>query len=375
MSRLVRFMLVASLGPFVAACGDDGSTSATSGGSGGAGATSTSGGPGSSSAGDPSSSGPGAGGDATASSSGDADSSSSASSGPGAGGGSTGSGIADEFPGDEGIESHPDVLFADGFEGYGVADDLYAKWDAVYQMDRIRFPTEPENVFYGAQSIEFTVPQQEAELSNAVDKILTEERDVLYLRYYSKFQPPYDVVGSSHNGAMIAAHYFIDGQATPGIPADGTNKFLVNFENWRGEPETPSPGELNVYVYHPEQLSQWGDHFFPSGKSLPYSETPRDFGADFVARPDIVQELDRWYCYEFMVKANTPGARDGRIIGWLDGMVVADWGNLRFRDIDSLKIDRFGLDFHIGSNTSGETKKWYDQVVAATSHIGPLRRP
>ncbi len=298
--------------------------------------------------------------------------------GNGGGGGPympSGDGIASEYPGDVGIENDPNVLFADDFESYTQATDLEQRYDAVYQIPQIRFATESENVFAGSQALEFTVPQQDAELSNAVDKILSEPRDVLYLRYYSKFQPPYDVVGSSHNGSMISAQYFIDGQATPGIPADGTNKFLVNLENWRGEAAEPSPGLLNVYVYHPEQRSQWGDHFFPSGLVLPNTSIPGDFGANFLAREEILPELDRWYCYEYMVQANTPGERDGRITIWFDGALAADFENLRFRDIESLKIDRFGLSFHIGSNPAGETKKWFDNVVAATSYIGPMLAP
>jgi hypothetical protein len=38
-------------------------------------------------------------------------------------------------------------------------------------------------------------------------------------------------------------------------------------------------------------------------------------------------------------------------------------------------IDRFGLSFHIGSNPKGESRKWYDDVVAATSYIGPVSGP
>src|SRR5690606_1420143 len=189
-------------------------------------------------------------------------------------------GIAARYPGDRGIEADPQVIFADDFESYGDPSELWDRWDAVYQSDRIRFATEPENVYAGAQALEFEVPQQDAELSNATDKIVAPELDLLFLRYYAKFEPPYDVVGSSHNGSMISAHYFIDGQATPGVPADGMNKFLVNLENWRGEVEVASPGLLNVYVYHPEQRSQWGDHFFPDGTVTPYDPEPFDFGPD-----------------------------------------------------------------------------------------------
>jgi len=199
---------------------------------------------------------------------------------------------------------------------------------------------------------------------------------VLFLRYYTKFMPPYDVVGSSHNGASISAHYFTDdGMATPGVPADGTNKFLANVENWRGEAAVASPGYLNVYVYQPEQRSMWGDHFYPNGEVDPNTSIPGDFGPDFVSRPQVIPELDRWYCYEYMLKANTPGQRDGRIAIWLDGELKADFMNLRLRDIASLKINRFGLSFHIHGNPNGEARKWYDNVVAAKSYIGPLVMP
>lgn len=291
------------------------------------------------------------------------------------GAGGCGDGIAALYPGDVDIGSDPAVLLADGFEGYAQPEDLYQRWDAVYQTDQIHFATEAANVYAGNQSLRFTVPEQDQELSNAVDQELDDEQDVLFLRYYAKFDSPFDVVGSSHNGSMISAHYFVDGQATPGVPADGTNKFLANLENWRGEAATPSPGHLNIYVYHPEQRSQWGDHFFPTGTVLPNSSEPFDFGPDFESRPDVLPELDRWYCYEYMVRANTPGQRDGRITAWLDGVLVADFPNLRLRDVDTLKIDRFGVSFHIGSNPNGETHRWYDNVVAATSYIGPLCPP
>jgi hypothetical protein len=161
-------------------------------------------------------------------------------------------------------------------------------------------------------------------------------------------------------------------QSTPGVPANGTNKFLANLENWRGEAATVSPGDLNIYIYHPLQRSQWGDHFFPTGLVMPNTSIAFDFGPDFVSRPDIIPTLDRWYAYELMVKANTPGQNDGRIAAWVDGKLTMDFPNLRLRDVASLTIDRFALCFHIGSNPNGQSKKWYDNVVAAKAYIGPM---
>jgi hypothetical protein len=208
-----------------------------------------------------------------------------------------------------------------------------------------------------------------------VQKFVSPELDQLYLRWYSNFDANNDLVGSSHNGGGISAHYFNGFDATPGVPADGTNKWLTEYEHWRGDTSTPAPGDLNIYIYHPEQRDNYGDHFFPTGLVMPNTSLPYDFGPNFQAEPDVVPELDRWYCYEYMLKANTPGQRDGRITAWLDGVLVGDWGNLRLRDIDSLKIDRFGVSFHIGSNPNGVQKKWYDNVVAASSYIGPICSP
>src|SRR5262245_7547371 len=182
------------------ACGDDPSSSPSGGGSGGGGTATGTGASGSGASG-------GAGSGAAGGSGG---------SGGGAGGGTSGEGIASKYPGDQGIENDPDVVLFDDFESYSAPDDLYDTWDAVYQMNRIAFPTNPNDVYAGNQSLEFSVPQQQSELSNAVDKVLSAELDVLYLRYYGKFMGPYDVVGSSHNGSMISAHYFVNGNATPG---------------------------------------------------------------------------------------------------------------------------------------------------------------
>ena len=74
-----------------------------------------------------------------------------------------------------------------------------------------------------------------------------------------------------------------------------------------------------------------------------------------------------------MVQANTPGRRDGRVGIWIDGNLVADFQNLRLRDLDTLMIDTVELYLYIKANTvPADTVKWYDNVVIATSYIGPM---
>jgi len=279
-------------------------------------------------------------------------------------------GIASRHPGDVGIASDADVIFAHDFEGYADASELDGRWNAGVYHD-VELTTDPALVHAGTHSLDFTAPMQDAEWSNTVARTVSPELDALFLRFYIRYDPAFDVVGSSHNGGGISAHYFPGGMATPGVRADGTNKFLVEYEAWRGEVTDASPGTLNVYVYHPEQRSMYGDHFYPDGAVTPYSPTPFDFGPSFVSRARITPELGRWYCHEVMLRANTPGLRDGRIALWRDGVLIADFRNLRFRDVDTLTIDRFNLSFHTHANTSGEAHEWYDDVVAARSYIGP----
>ena len=277
-------------------------------------------------------------------------------------------GIASRYPGDRGIERDPAVIFHDDFE----RDDLRQKWDNVFHQANIRIAAEPENVNGGQRALEFTVPQKEAEVSNAFVKRLKDGYDTIFLRFYSRFDPGFDQIGSSHNGGFLAAIAPGVPFATPGVRADGRNKFIASFECWRADARTPSPGELNVYCYHPEQRDVFGDHFFPSGKVLPFSSRPGSFGREFVARPDIIPELGRWYCFEFMLKANTVGQRDGRIACWVDGKPIADFPNLKLRDVDTLKINFAALDLHIKSNKLRPNKKGYDDVVIATAYVGPL---
>ena len=276
-------------------------------------------------------------------------------------------GIASRYPGDVGIQADSAVLFSDDFESYGSAADISSRWNQVFHLNNIRIATESANVFNGKRSVELALPIQNSEVSNNLIKAISPERDALFFRYYAKYDVNFSLLGSSHNGSSISGHY-----CCPGVPADGYNKFLVSLEAGRDDSAIESPGFLNIYIYHPDQRDIWGDHFFPTGRVVPFDRVPGDFGPDFVPRPDVIPTLGRWYSYEMMVRLNTPGARDGRIAIWMDGQIVADFPNLRFRETSSLRIDQVTLDLHARANSSAVARKWYDNVVVATSYIGPI---
>jgi hypothetical protein len=276
-------------------------------------------------------------------------------------------GIASRYPNDAGIGSDPNVIFADDFESYTSPSNLTTRWNEAYHLQYLNIETAAANVFAGSKSLGMTVPAINGEVSNTAVKYVNPTLDVLFVRYHAKYDSGFNVAGSSHNGNCISSKY-----SGPGIPANGTNKFLVSYEAGRWSSSEPNPGKLNVYVYHPEQRDIWGDHFYPNGEVSPNTSLPYNFGPDFVSRPNVTPTLGVWHSYELMVKANTPGLRDGRIAMWYDGQLIADFMNLRLRDTTDLKIDKFNIDLHVNGSTTAVTKKWYDNVVAARSYIGPV---
>ncbi|MEZ0393374.1 MAG: polysaccharide lyase, partial [Pseudobdellovibrionaceae bacterium] len=279
-------------------------------------------------------------------------------------------GLASKYSNDVGIGADPNVIFSDDFESYTGTSQLTTKWSSYYQSSNTRIATEAGNFFGGAKALEMTLPQVSQEVSNAVVKNLSTTQDVLFVRIYTKFDPGYDVnVSSNHNGIRISAKY-----PGPGRIPSGSDFFLYLMENAIDYGEA-DPGYTRLYTYHPEQRSQWGDIFYPNGKVLPIDGVPGDFGPYFVSRPNFIPQRGRWYSYELMVKANTPGQRDGRAAMWIDGNLVADFPNLRMRDISTLKIDQIQLELHSqsGGSLNRQNKKYYDNVVVAKSYIGPVQ--
>jgi hypothetical protein len=219
--------------------------------------------------------------------------------------------------------------------------------------------------FGGTKSLRLREPQTTSEIGNALIKNISPTRDALYMRVYARYQPNYAGIRDAHNGLGIAGKY-----VGPGIRPDGmgvNNGFLVFIEDSRYQSET-EPGYTNAYVYHPEQDDIYGEHWYPDGT---VGNGVQDFGTTFVVRPKIVPPTGQWISYEMLVQLNTPGSRDGRVAVWQDGTLLADWQNIRFRDTSTLKIDQINLS-NGGKSSTQQNDKWYDNLVVATSYIGPV---
>jgi hypothetical protein len=88
--------------------------------------------------------------------------------------------------------------------------------------------------------------------------------------------------------------------------------------------------------------------------------------------PQFLPQRDRWYCYEMMLRLNTPGQKNGEVKVWVDGQLAADWPNVSLRTVNTLKIDKSYLGLH-ATSSQRNNQKWYDNVVMAREYIGPMK--
>lgn len=285
-------------------------------------------------------------------------------------------GLAARYPEDKGLATDPAVVFADDVESSlagllrsGLAAEQEAMWKS--RWDRAwggtRITGDPERVHGGHRALELSTNGRG---SVGVGKYLSPGFDRLFFRYYIKYDDAFP--GAHHVGGQMQARAPGVPDANPGVKPDGTNQFDVLLDHWPFDPRVPPPGHLVAYVYHMDQQHQWGEQFYPSGKTQPGVNAARGiFGPEFVPRKDFVPVRGRWYCNEFMVQANTPGQRDGRVAFWIDGRLAADFPNLRFRSVETLKINSVNAAMYESRN-NGLHRAWIDDVVVATAYIGPM---
>ena len=141
-------------------------------------------------------------------------------------------GIAAKYPGDQGIEKDPAVVFADGFEnGMG-------KWDSPYGKPHIT--REAENVHHGEAAVEMVLewPRTDRKFNNGLMQHFRPGFDVLFFRYYAKFGKETELYdGGTHAGGAIFATTMETDNIKAGLRADGRNQFTARLDTWRGQPD------------------------------------------------------------------------------------------------------------------------------------------
>lgn len=265
---------------------------------------------------------------------------------------STNTGLASLYPGDEGIEHDPRILFVDDFET-GTPEEIGARWGSISKKENFKLSDCLHAGSPGTQSIHIS--------KNGHLFTHTKGVDTMYARFYVKF---HERTGYVHHFVHLVA----DRTPTPwpkggaGETPPGDAKFSTGIEPTGKWGRYPPPGIWNFYTYWHEMKTKWG--------------------SVFIGKEEQIQP-GRWYCVEVMLKANSsPDKTDGEQAFWVDGELYGRFTGFRWRTTDKLKINSFWLLFYNTDQPARHNKDphpesrvmevWFDDIVIATEYIGPV---
>ena len=179
-------------------------------------------------------------------------------------------GLASLYPGDEGIERDPRVLFVDDFET-GTVNQIGARWGSVHLPENIETADDVHANSPGNKSIHVA--------KNGHLFTHTVGVDTMYARFYVKF---HEKTGYIHHFVHLVADRtpkpWPKGGAGETPPGDA--KFSTGIEPTGRWGEYPPPGVWNFYTYWHEMKTTWGSVY--NGKQ------------------ELIQP-GRWYCVEAML--------------------------------------------------------------------------
>ncbi|HUU29001.1 MAG TPA: hypothetical protein VM123_14425 [archaeon] len=249
-----------------------------------------------------------------------------------------------------------EVVFSDDFESGVLAE----RWEGINSTrpEGLGFETRAEYVHSGKRSLRLTAHENGGNASVAqVTRWFMPGYDRLYFRWYAMFAVDFDQGNLMHwtfiGGSRTDNKWSAFG--TAGLRPGGADFFTTMLEPWRNWGEYPPPGALHFYTNYPDMTqapdgNYWGNHFDPQKPFLP--------------------DRGRWYCFEVMVKLNTPGSRDGEQAFWIDGEKILHADSIRWRDSEVLKLNAFWFGVYIHKAVRDNTC-WYDDLIISTDYIGP----
>jgi hypothetical protein len=299
-----------------------------------------------------------------------------------AGGGAPQLGLAQDYPHDQGIAAHRDVLFATDFAG--------TSWREKYFTEgQVLDPTFAENPMSRSTCLRGQFVKGEVG-SCALDYRWSTHRqsepEEVYFRYYVLLEKDFGSTVDGNKMPGLAGRYgrwngrYYEvvcgngGSRTTGLVSQTERGKVLCGWSMRGlghqKPADDNPYReltaVGTYAYHADQAGHFGDHW--------------RWGT-------AVLEHDRWYCIEQYVKVNSvegpfdalgngTGRRDGVLRVWLDGQPVFEKTDIRFRHHPAIKIDEVWLNWYHGGTQPAAATHHYRManVVVARAYIGPLAR-
>jgi hypothetical protein len=308
-------------------------------------------------------------------------------------------GIAARYPGDAGIERDSNVVFVENFESESI-DALCKRWDTAGDRPGMSFSDDVPAGSGGKHSLIMNRTKGPgAQLFRRLkNKSGGWGYEQLFARYYVKFDPECREI--HHFGPCLGGN----NPATPwpmvkaGQPTDGAKSF------WSGIEPFGASWRWDFYTYWCEMRG-----------SPPRGQT---WGNSFIHDRKLSVEKGRWICIEQMIKMNDPDDTNGEQALWIDGQLVSYLGKgfpkglwtydkftvgkggagirwskekngperfnvpeggapfegFRWRTTKELNVNYVWLYIYTQKPEGHRMKVWYDDVVVATSYIGPIHK-
>lgn len=271
----------------------------------------------------------------------------------------SGAGLAAAFPADASVASHPAVIFTENFESTAYRQ----RWDEVRDpqgrvLSLVRLGANDDPL---GQSLKVT-----AVLGRDTGGGLTrwfEPAATVFVRFYTRFAPDCDYV---HHFVTLRANKAGQGRdrwsgfGGAGLKPAGDERFSTALEPRGNGGRWPAPGRWNFYSYWHEMTASpdgryWGNSFQPDE---PFS-IPKD----------------TWICAEFMLRHNTPGARDGEQAFWIDGRLAGRWRGINWRKSPDLMANALTLESYVTDRWTRHPTNivYFDNLVVAREYIGPMQ--
>ncbi len=289
-------------------------------------------------------------------------------------------GLASRYPGDEGIENDPAVIFAEDFESANI-EAMWSRWESVQNKEIMSLSPDVPGASGGTQSLLMAHVGGES-TGGHLYRRLPPGYNKLHIRFYVKFDPD-----------CFPIHHFVHvGGYNPSTP-------------WPqgGAGDRPAGNERFTTGVEPYG-DRWRWDFYSYWMGMRSSPDGRSWGHDFINDPALKVERGRWICVELMMRMNAPVTesngeqalwidgrpwkKDGQIVSYLgEGFPRGAWTwdsfhadpngapfeGFRWRSTSELKLNFLWLLLYVKKSPPGHVSRvWFDDIVVAQEYIGPI---